>query len=64
MWQKDKIEGLHVSNQSMQALQGPLPSVIGKCGSERKGYGARVRLKGLTMGNSICKGDKVNRLMK
>ena len=53
-----------VSNQSMQALQGPQPDVIGKGGDERKGYGARVRLNGIAMDNSICKGDKVNRLMK
>ena len=46
-----------VSNQSMQALQGPQPDVIGKGGDERKGYGVHVRLKGLAMGNSICEGD-------
>ena len=57
--------GTHeVSNQSMQALQGPQPSVIGKWGDERTDYNARVRLDGLAMGNSICKGDKVNRLLK
>ena len=40
--------GTHdVSNHSMQALQGPQSCVIGKWGDERKGYGARVRLKGL-----------------
>ena len=49
-----------VSNQSMQALEGSQPSVIGKRGDERKDYGARTRLHGLATGNSICKGDKVN----
>ena len=42
----------------------PKPSVIGKWGDERKDYGARVKLKGLATGNSIRKGDKVNRLIK
>ena len=53
-----------VSNQSMQALQGPQPDVIGKGGDERKGYGAPVRLNGIATDNYICKGDKVNRLKK
>ena len=53
-----------VSNHSMQALKGLQPDVIGKWGDERKGYRVHVRLKGLAIGNSICKGDKVNRLMK
>ena len=51
-----------VFNQSMQALWGPQPGVIGKWGDERKGYGARVRLKGLAIDNSICEGDKVNKV--
>ena len=57
--------GTHdVSKHSMQAVQGPQPGVIGRGGDERKGYDARTRLKGLARGNSICEGDKVNRLMK
>ena len=53
-----------VSKHSMQALQGPQPGVIGKGSDERKCYDAHARLKGLAMGNSICEGDKVNRLLK
>ena len=54
----------NVTNQSMQALEGSQPSVIGKRGDESKDYGARTRLHGLATGNSICKGDRVNGLMK
>ena len=53
-----------VSNQSMQTLQGPQPCVISKRGDEKKGYGARVRLKGLATGDFICEGDMVNKLLK
>ena len=57
--------GTHeVSNQSMQALQGPQPGEIGKWGEERTGYDACARLKGLATSNSIREGDKVNRLLK
>ena len=53
-----------VSNQSMQALQGPQLDVIGKRDDERKGYGTRVRPKWLATGNFICKSDITNWLMK